>query len=259
MNGEASSEVRISHLSWPEYRRRIDAGAPILLPVGALEQHGHHLPLGTDLLVVGAICEEVARGLGALVAPTLPYGYKSHTRTGGGDAFPGTTNMSAATFMTVVREILSECVRHGARRLLVVNGHYENEWFLREACHEVGREFGSDGALRVVLMNYWDVRDEGVTERLYGSSEPLMPELQHAAWLETSLALHLVPGAVAEDAYPEPEVASFRPYDVFPPDRQGLPPSGSLSPVGPASAEAGRGLFDHYVAGIIEVAKREFA
>ena len=57
--------------------------ATVIIPAGATEQHGPHMPLGVDAMLSRAIAEEVARKLGALVAPTLSYGYKSQPRSGG--------------------------------------------------------------------------------------------------------------------------------------------------------------------------------
>ncbi|WP_255969945.1 creatininase family protein, partial [Klebsiella pneumoniae] len=67
------------------------------LPCGATEQHGPHLPLGTDALLASAISAEVAARVGGLVAPALSYGYKSQPKCGGGQHFCGTTSLDGAT------------------------------------------------------------------------------------------------------------------------------------------------------------------
>lgn len=63
--------VHMDQLSWVEYERRIGEGAVVFLPCGATEQHGPHLPLGTDALMASAISAEVAARVGGLVAPAL--------------------------------------------------------------------------------------------------------------------------------------------------------------------------------------------
>ena len=80
--------VFMAELSWPEFSAKMAAGAPVFLAVGATEQHGPHLPLGVDVILPTAIAERVARNVGGIVAPTIPYGYKSQPRSGGGEAFP---------------------------------------------------------------------------------------------------------------------------------------------------------------------------
>jgi creatinine amidohydrolase len=251
--------VDMSQLTWTEYRDRLGGGCPVVLPVGAVEQHGPHLPLGTDWMVVQEICREVAVAIGGVAAPPVIYGYKSHLRTGGGDLFPGTTNLSGAALTTVVSEILGEFIRHGARQLLVVNGHYENEWFVREAC-DLAADAGLGGARqpRIVFLNWWDPGDDGYIATIYPSKEPMRPELQHASWVETSMMLHLFPELVRRDAYPPDELAKYPPYDVFPSNFEWLPPSGAQSAISPSTKEAGRALVEHYVAGIVAAARAEF-
>ena len=82
--------VLMSALSWVAYQERLqDDDLVLLLPCGALEQHGPHLPLGTDALLSTAIAQTVAAKVNGLVAPTLSYGYKSQPKSGGGTAFSG--------------------------------------------------------------------------------------------------------------------------------------------------------------------------
>src|SRR5690242_10520326 len=87
-------EVRMAHMSWTDYRGQLEANdAVVLTPVGAIEQHGPHLPLATDTLIPQRICEAVAVDTGGLVAPALTYGSKSVPRCGGGQHFCGTTSL----------------------------------------------------------------------------------------------------------------------------------------------------------------------
>ncbi len=100
--------VFMAELSWPELEAKTKARAPFFLPVGATEQHGPHLPLGVDVILPTGVCERVAGEVGGVVAPTLPYGYKSQPRSGGGQAFPGTTSLSAHTLSLVVCDIIHD-------------------------------------------------------------------------------------------------------------------------------------------------------
>ena len=137
--------VHMDQLSWVDYERRVREGAVVFLPCGATEQHGPHLPLGTDALLASAISADVAARVGGLVAPALSYGYKSQPKCGGGQHLryhqPGWRNLSA-----LVRDAVREFHRHGVRRLVLVLGHYENQWFVAEAsswrCATSGRTPG---------------------------------------------------------------------------------------------------------------------
>jgi len=80
---------QVAHLTWEEYASAVSDGI-LILPVGATEQHSPHLPLGVDTIIPETIALTLAERVGALVAPVLPYGYKSQPSSGGGPLFPGT-------------------------------------------------------------------------------------------------------------------------------------------------------------------------
>ncbi|MCO6060464.1 creatininase family protein, partial [Pseudomonas sp. MOB-449] len=73
-----SKSVFVGELTWKEYEARVARGdCVMLLPVGALEQHGHHMCMNVDVLLPTAVCKQVAERIDALVLPGLQYGYKS--------------------------------------------------------------------------------------------------------------------------------------------------------------------------------------
>ena len=118
------SEVSMDRMSWRDYERHVkDAGAVVLLPVGATEQHGPHLPLGADALLATAVAQDVARRVEGIVAPTFSYGYKSQPKCGGGNYFCGTTSLDAATLAAQVKDVVREFARHGVKHLVIVRGH----------------------------------------------------------------------------------------------------------------------------------------
>ena len=134
-------ETQMNRLTWVEYQARVqDEQAPVFLPVGALEQHGPHLPLGTDAILSAAVAQGVAAETAGLVAPALAYGYKSQPKCGGGQHSPGTTSLDAMTLAHTVRDTVREFARHGVKKLVIVNGHYENQWFLIEGIDLAMRE-----------------------------------------------------------------------------------------------------------------------
>ena len=120
--------VFMAELSWPEFAAKVAEGVTVFLPLGTTEQHGPHMAMNVDVVLPTAVCERVARNVGGIVAPTIPYGYKSQPRSGGGEVFPGTTSLDANTFSLVVRDVIRSLGTDGVRRLVVVNGHFENCW-----------------------------------------------------------------------------------------------------------------------------------
>lgn len=248
--------VLMNELTWPEYAARIGAGAVILLPCGALEQHGPHLPLGVDALLSTAIATEVARLVDGVVAHTLTYGYKSMPRSGGGPFFPGTVNLDGATLSSLVRDIVREFARHGARRVCLIDGHYENQWFLTEGIDLALRELGRD-SLKVIRLEYWDFVDAATLATVFPEGFPGFA-LEHAAVLETSLMLHLFPNLVRTDRVPDHPAADAGTYDVYPPHEHWVPRSGALSSAKGATAEKGQLLFQRHTTAIAKILRDEF-
>jgi len=120
--------MRLDDLTWYELDALIKAGPPILiLPTGSLEQHGPHLPLNTDTILPLAVADRVAAMIGALVAPPLPYGYKSQPKSGGGNHFPGCAGLDGATYINLVRDLICDFARHGLTKIVLFDGHMENQ------------------------------------------------------------------------------------------------------------------------------------
>jgi hypothetical protein len=85
-----------AELPWPDYQTAVAGGAAILIPIGSMEQHGHHMPLHVDVLLSTEFARRAAEAIGGLVAPPFAYGYKSHQKSGGGNHLPGTTSLDGA-------------------------------------------------------------------------------------------------------------------------------------------------------------------
>ncbi|PWV63149.1 creatininase [Plasticicumulans acidivorans] len=234
------SEVRMDQISWVDYERRVrEDGAVVFLPCGATEQHGPHLPLGTDALLSAAVSRDVAARLGGLVAPALSYGYKSQPKSGGGQHFCGTTSLDGATLSALVRDAVREFARHGVRRLVLVNGHYENQWFVTEGIQLALREPAvAASGLEVMRLEYWDFCTEQTLAAVFPDGFPGFA-LEHAAVIETSLMLHYHPELVAMERLPNDPPADFPPYDMYPTRTEWVPPAGALASAKGASAEKG--------------------
>lgn len=249
----------MAEMTWTEYHERVSAQNPfVMIPVGALEQHGPHLPMGTDHLVPLAISKAVANKISAIVAPPFNYGYKSQPRMGGGNHFCGTTSIDGHTLALLLRDVLLEFVRHGVKRIAVIDGHYENMMFLTEGIDLALREIRREGitGVRVVRLEYWDFTTEATLNKVFPDGFPGYA-LEHAAVMETSMSLHLHPHLVRIDKIPDEPAAEFPEFDVFPYDLSKIPPSGVLSPAKEASAEKGKLLFDEYVERISIALKSE--
>ncbi len=251
--------VFMAELSWLQYVEKTKARAPFFLPVGATEQHGPHLPLSVDVVLPVGVCERVAKNVGGVVAPAIPYGYKSQPRSGGGQAFPGTTSLDAQTLSLVIRDVIRDLGVHGVRRLVVVNGHFENTWVIVEGIDLAVRELTRDGItdFTVLRLEYWDFVRRETLDRLFPEGFP-GTDLEHASLLETSMMLLLRPDLVEMDKVPSDGPAKFPTYDRTPVRPGFVPASGVLARAQGSTAEKGQWLMDDHVELITRAVRAEF-
>ena len=249
-----------SELTWPDYAAAVSGGeVPMLIPLGSMEQHGHHMPLHVDVLLPTEFARRVADEIGALVAPAFTYGYKSQQKCGGGNHMPGTTSLDGMTLVNALKDVIKEFARHGVRKFCMVNGHFENSWFIIEAIDLALRELRWDGIgeVKIVVLSYWDFVDPEAITKLYPDGFPGW-DLEHGGVLETSLMLALYPGMVHLDRALDVEPAVFPPYDVYPVKAELTPVSGTLSSPKQASVEKGHILLEVCTKGIVAALRKEF-
>jgi creatinine amidohydrolase len=228
----------LAELTWPEVDAAAQRGAAVILPVGATEQHGYHLPLCTDATLAERLALEVAAALDLLVAPPVAYGYRSRPLSGGGEGFPGTVSLSARSLMAVVEDVLTGLAASGFRRLVVLNWHYENSNFVYEAAWLAQQRLGGQDLRIMVIEAAFSELSPQVMEVLFGDEFPGW-DVEHAAVLETSLMLHLRPDLVLLDRAVDDEAERHPPYDVVPTPADFVPRSGTLWKATRASAEKG--------------------
>ena len=248
--------VLMAEMTWPEYAEALKTNPVVFLPTGALEQHGPHLPMGVDHMLPLAIARDIAEDVGGVVAAPVTYGYKSMTRSAGGPFFPGSTGLDGATLSAIVRDIIRELVRHGARRICVLDGNYENLWFLNEGIDLAMREVGHTG-LRVMCLQHWEFLDEQTLTELFPEGYPGI-ELEHAAVIETSMMMHYYPELVRFDDVPDNDAADAPPYDVWPPRAEWVAKEGNLISAKGATPAKGATIAAQYRRDIGAAVKREF-
>ena len=252
--------VHIGEMNWRQYRDNLrDGRTPIFLPLGALEQHGPHMSMNVDVLLPTKMAETVATHIGGMVAPPLTYGYKSQVKSGGGNHFPGTTSLDGHTLSCLVRDLILEFARHGARKIVAINGHFENSMFLTEGADLALRGLRAQGIhdLRIMTLSYWDFIDPPTVARLYPEGFGGW-DIEHGGVLETSMMLHWHPQLVDMSKVEDHPPASFPPYDLHPLNPHWTPPSGTLSSPKNASGEKGKLIVEVSSAGIIGAVQNEF-
>ncbi len=233
-------------LTWPEAETRLRQVDVALLPVGAVEQHGHHLPLDVDSFDADYLARRVAAGCGEprpLVLPLIPYGVSYHH-----EDFPGTLSVSNETLARLVYEVGMSAARNGIRKLVIINGHGGNAATLHFAAQTINRD-----------AHIFTCVDSGETSDTDVEAITETPGDVHAGEIETSTALALRPHLVRmEDAKACVQSFSSRFLD-FASERsvdwyartQKLSESGVMGDPTKASAEKGekiwRVMIDHLV------------
>ena len=220
---------RLLDLDSRSFERRLTSNPLVILPVGALESHGPHLPLGSDQIQAEVTAAELAERLDGLVAPTLPYGSAPGARR-----FPGTVSLSVAQLETHAEGVFSELARSGVRRLLVISGHAERGHMaaLREAADVATR---AHPTIRIVVLSDYDFVYE-----LRGKESP--PNDGHAGLLETARVMALAPGTVAATRPAgENRRSPFLPGAAT----ESEWPESVIGDPGPATPELGRRIQDH--------------
>ena len=192
MTSQAATEYRYQKLTWPEINEAIEQGQVCLIPCGAVEQHGEHLPLDVDLVCPGGI----ARGAGErmpdklLVLPTIAYGYTGHVMD-----FPGTINTHYETFIRQVLDVTKSLAYHGFRKIILLNGHGSNMPNLDLAARRTNLETDTE----CLLIAWWHLLTVD-SDFLPGWREGKFPgSCGHACELETSLYLYLDEDHVRKD------------------------------------------------------------
>jgi creatinine amidohydrolase len=259
MSADKTKSDFIADLSWPVYEKRLAAGAIVLVPVGANEQHGYHLPLGTDTAEVRAACLEAAKHLDVLIAPIIPFGYASQTRSAAGNHWPGNISLQSETLVGVVSDVLRSLLRHGATRIAVIDAHYENGWYLLDACEKVSAEIRATGSkARIVKMMCWDAISKGTWDAVNKVTGEVDLSYAHAGVLETAAMLHAAPDHVDMVKIVDHDFVTFPPYDIFPQDPTGLPCTGCLSSPRGSTPELGRRIIEDMGQGMARLLSTAF-
>ena len=164
----------------------------ILLPLGAIEQHGPHLSVSTDLDIVSRIAHDAEDRMkeDILLCPALPFGSSDHH-----SSFGGAISLSPDLYVKVIVNLVQSFVGNGFRRIVLLNGHGGNITPVKQALAILSKQFDATAQPYIALATYWELAGKVF------SGEPPMESaaLSHACEYETSLMLHLFPGKVWMD------------------------------------------------------------
>src|SRR5256714_14341074 len=200
MTSRAATEYRYEKLTWPEINDAVDLQKVCIVPCGAVEQHGPHLPLDVDLVCPTGIALGAGRQVPdkILVLPTVCYGYTGHVMD-----FPGTINNDFEHFMHHVLDITKSLAYHGFKKILLLNGHGSNMPNLDLVARRTNLETDAE----CILAAWWNLLtvDKSFLPRWRESKFP--GGCAHACELETSLYMYLDGGNVRTDLIKSGEIS----------------------------------------------------
>lgn len=231
--GEASAlpSYALDDLTWIEVREVLDDAPRMILPVGALDQHGPHLPLGTHSFIVESVARDVSQATGTLRAPLLPYGVNE----GASHQYAGTASLRRKTLHRAVNELVGRWEDHGVRHFLILTAH-------RFEPH-----------VDALLMTLSTRAETSIVDLLSVDVSDIVespPGREHAGELETSLLLYLAPERVRTDRIRDRPLEGMSEYRRYVRGKQPTPPPGSEGVVGRpslGSAEKGRRMYLRYL------------
>jgi creatinine amidohydrolase len=231
--------------AWPELTDLADKGEGEvgLVPVGATEQHGPHLPTGTDTIIATALCEGASAVSGAPVLPAIAIA----ASYGHGTRLPGTLSLTPELLAAVVRQYAEWAATSGLTRLLFVNAHFGNSASLGIATDHL-RLFRPD--LRVGVLNWWMLDPEVARESAVDGDDV------HSHRAETSIMMAIAPQLVHLDRLEESDDPDRTGGLVFRYTAPALSTNGVTGQPSLATAELGQRLFDLTVAAIADTVER---
>ncbi len=176
--------VFLGEMTSPEVESFLAEHDTVIVPTGSTEQHGPHGPLLTDALIATEVARRAAPRVGAAVAPTINYGL-SYPHTG----FTGLVQIRIPTFMALIEDLAASLAESGFRRIVFLNGHYDNTYAIAYACANAAERLPA--GTRAFPINYWDGLTPDEAGEFFDPSTGL-----HANRGETSAMLVIDPGAV---------------------------------------------------------------
>jgi creatinine amidohydrolase len=194
----------LSELKWSDVQA-LSRDTPIVIPIAALEQHGRHMPLFTDSLLLGEVMRRVMERLKGrvLFTPLFWLGNSEHHLD-----FPGTMTASPRAYLDVLKDMVENFLVHGFRRIVLVNGHGGNIVPASQAMFEVRQKYRERRDLALLSTTYWTLG----AKPQQADKSLVQDRMGHACEWETSMMLRIRPELVG-DYKAAKEVPQTDPYE----------------------------------------------
>lgn len=241
--------MELAEMKWSEVDR-LSRDTPIVIPVAALEQHGRHMPVFTDSMLLGEVMRRTKLELASevLFAPLMWLGNSEHHLD-----FPGTMTASPRVYLDMLRDMAENFLFHGFRRVVLINGHGGNIIPAQQAYFELRQKYRQRSDLLLLTTTYWTLG--GQPHQVNKSIE--QTQMGHACEWETSMMLRIAPHLVGD-------LAQTKPVDFG----RGFSPAhrawitkdrtepGHIGDPRQATAEKGEVLFQVFTADVVSLLRR---
>jgi creatinine amidohydrolase len=185
---EARKPLVLQEMTWTDVQEYLTTNDMVIIPIGSTEQHGPHLPLGTDSYIATDIAKMISARTGVIVAPVILAGYSVYH-----SGFPGSLSLKPETMEQVLFETAAMLIKYGFRRILFMNGHGGNAIVQSKVIHRINH---NTEAIAFALGDYAP-HDTEPPEDWFD---------QHAGVQETSIMLYIEPDLVRMDRAEKPEI-----------------------------------------------------
>ena len=244
----------LNEMSWTEVEEYLKGSDVVIVPIGSTEQHGPAAPIGLDTYVAIALAEDAAKRTGVIVTPPIWFGDSPHHL-----AFPGTISIRTEVLSEYVKDVLRSLIRHGFRKIVIINGHKVTNLTPLTAAVRGLKEYEH----RDVFFAVIDPIKIGTS-----ASKVKDEKEHHAGELELSQMLYKYPHLVKKDLIPQVEqqfgklYSKYMQSDLFEggiyvdipwssDEERRFAPKGALSDARKASAEKGREFHEDMVSEIV--------
>ena len=241
--------MQLTDLTAPRVKS-LDKAIPVVFPIAALEQHGAHLPVFTDSMLLGEVIRRASEQLGGkvLFAPLMWVGNSEHHLD-----FPGTLSASPRTYLDLLSDLAENFLHHGFKRLVFINGHGGNDVPGRQALFEVRQKHRAQSDLLLLFGTYWLLGS--MPQQIDSSLQ--QSQMGHACEWETSMILRLRPELVRDhqNVPPLPFGNAFEPaHRAW--VTQDRTRAGHIGSAHLATAEKGEALFRIFSADVVALLQR---
>jgi creatinine amidohydrolase len=254
--------VLLGALTSPDYAA-LAPTAVAIVPIGAIEPHGPHLPLASDTLISDYFAQRLAgdltaAGTAVVIAPTIGYGVHTPPQRLGG-LFPGMITISGDTLTRLTGEVLAALARDGVRNIVLLNSAYASTPFLCEAARQLTDH---DPGVRVMIVAWWEVVGEAFRDDLAAETGVPRTEDHHAGMVESSLVIHIAPHHCQPDrlgpAHGAEQAARRLAYHRYPLPDDAVTASGIVYTAANAGGDLGERVADQAARALAAAVALEF-